>query len=67
MITVTLYCGQCPNSKEVQMDGDKLESTPEQMIRKAATEKTKWDNSKWVVQNNGGYIDTYCSKRCADL
>lgn len=60
MITLTLHCGQCSKEKTVNL-ADTLPQTTVLLITRAASE----GRSKWHVQENGGYIDTYCSVKCA--
>lgn len=65
MITVTLHCGQCPKEKSVNIDTEESIKgmSAVELIRSVAVDKEN-GASLWIVQDNG-YIDTYCSKKCA--
>lgn len=57
MITLSISCSHCGKllPEDIEVDGRKELDNIGKII----------ESLGWVVQYNGDYIDTYCSKRCA--
>ena len=59
MITVEVDCSTCGKARPLSIEIETLADLQPIVLKKAI------EREGWIVQINGEYMDTYCSKECA--